>query len=150
MAGLDMLHVPYKGSAPAMTDLLGGQVALMFDQIVTSLPHVRSGKLRALAVTTLTRSTVVPQLPTIAESALPGFSITTWHGLTAPAATPPEIIGRLNSETVKALESAEIREKFLSQGAEPTPSTPQQFQAFMKSETDKWAKVVKAAGIKAE
>jgi tripartite-type tricarboxylate transporter receptor subunit TctC len=150
MARVDMLHVPYKGSAPALIDLLGGQVAIVFDQIVTSLPHVRSGKLRALAVTTLTRSTVAPEIPTVSESVLPGYSITTWHGLIAPIATPRDIISRLSSETAKALESAEIKEKFLAQGAEPTPSTPEQFRAFIKSETDKWASVVKAAGLKPE
>ncbi|MGZ5093123.1 MAG: Bug family tripartite tricarboxylate transporter substrate binding protein [Burkholderiales bacterium] len=150
MAHVDMLHVPYKGSAPAMTDLLGGQVAIMFDQIVTSLPHVRSGKLRALAVTTLMRSTVTPEIPTVSESALPGYTITTWHGLIAPAATPRDIVNRLSSETARTLESAEIKEKFLALGAEPTPSTPEQFRAFIKSETDKWAKVVKAAGLKPE
>jgi tripartite-type tricarboxylate transporter receptor subunit TctC len=150
MARVDMLHVPYKGSAPALIDLLGGQVAIVFDQIVTSLPHVRSGKLRALAVTTLTRSTVAPEIPTVSESALPGFSITTWHGLIAPIATPRDIISRLSGEAAKALESAEIKEKFLAQGAEPTPSTPEQFRAFIKSETDKWASVVKAAGLKPE
>ncbi|MEA3152598.1 MAG: hypothetical protein QOK44_187 [Betaproteobacteria bacterium] len=150
MARVDMLHVPYKGSAPALIDLLGGQVAIVFDQIVTSLPHVRSGKLRALAVTTLKRSSVAPEIPTVSESALPGYSITTWHGLIAPIATPRDIISRLSSETAKALESAEIKEKFLAQGAEPTPSTPEQFRAFIKSETDKWASVVKAAGLKPE
>jgi tripartite-type tricarboxylate transporter receptor subunit TctC len=150
MARVDMLHVPYKGSAPALIDLLGGQVAIVFDQIVTSLPHVRSGKLRALAVTTLRRSSVAPEIPTVSESALPGYSITTWHGLIAPIATPRDIISRLSSETAKALESAEIKEKFLAQGAEPTPSTPEQFRAFIKSETDKWASVVKAAGLKPE
>ncbi|MDB5923021.1 MAG: hypothetical protein JWN13_1957 [Betaproteobacteria bacterium] len=150
MARVDMLHVPYKGSAPALIDLLGGQVAIVFDQIVTSLPHVRSGKLRALAVTTLKRSSVAPEIHTVSESALPGYSITTWHGLIAPIATPRDIISRLSSETAKALESAEIKEKFLAQGAEPTPSTPEQFRAFIKSETDKWASVVKAAGLKPE
>ncbi|MGZ5089945.1 MAG: Bug family tripartite tricarboxylate transporter substrate binding protein [Burkholderiales bacterium] len=147
-ASVDMLHVPYKGSAPALTDLLGGQVALMFDQIVTSLPHVRSGKLRALAVTTAMRSSVAPDIPTVSESGLPGYSITTWHGLLAPAATPGNIISRLSGETAKALESPDVREKFLVQGAEPTPSTPEQFGAFIKAEIEKWANVVKISGAK--
>jgi len=147
-AGVDMLHVPYKGSAPALQDLLGGQVGAMFDQVVTSLPHVRSGKLRALAVTTLKRTPVAPDLPTIAESGLAGYSVTTWHGLLAPAATPREIVERLSKETAKALGSPEVREKFLAQGAEPTPSTPEQFRAFIESEIEQWAKVVKVSGAK--
>jgi tripartite-type tricarboxylate transporter receptor subunit TctC len=150
MAGVDMLHVPYKGSAPAMNDLLGGQVSMMFEQIVTAMPHVRSGKLRPLGVTSLTRTSVAPDIPTIAESGVPGNTIITWHGIIAPAATPRALVARLNAETVKALGSPEVREKFLALGAEPAPSTPEQFHAFMKSETGKWAKVVRAAGLKPE
>jgi tripartite-type tricarboxylate transporter receptor subunit TctC len=150
MAGVNMLHVPYKGSAPAMNDLLGGQVAMMFEQIVTALPHVRSGKLRGLAVTSSARTTVAPEIPTIAESGLPGYSIVTWHGLQVPAATPRPVVARLNAEAVKALGSAEVRERFIALGAEPAPSTPEQFRTFIQSETEKWGKVVRAAGLKAE
>ena len=150
MANVDMVHIAYKGSAPAMTDLLGGQVSLMFDQILTALPHVQSAKLRALGVTTEKRSAAAPHVPTISEAALPGYAVTTWHGLLAPAGTPREIVNRLSAETAKALQSAEIRERFAAQGVEPVSSTPEQFAAMMKSELDKWRKVIAASGTKLE
>jgi tripartite-type tricarboxylate transporter receptor subunit TctC len=150
MANVDMVHIAYKGSSPAMTDLLGGQVSLMFDQILTALPHVQSGKLRALAVTTAKRSRAVPQIPTIAEAALPGYAVTTWHGLLAPAGTPRETVDRLSTETAKALQSAEILDRFATQGVEPVSSTPEQFAAMMKSELEKWRKVILASGTKLE
>jgi len=148
MAGVSMVHVPYKGSNPAMIDLLAGRVSLMFDQIVTSLPLVRQGKLRALGVTTLKRSPVAPDIPTIAEAGLPGYEISTWHGLFAPAATPRDIVNRLSSETAKALQSKDISEKFLAQGADPVASSPEQFATFLKAEIAKWAKVIKESGAK--
>jgi len=148
MAGVDMVHVAYKGSAPAMTDLIGGQVSLMFDQILTSLPHAQSGKLRALAVTTERRSPAAPQIPTIAEAALPGYAVTTWHGLLAPAGTPREVVNRLSSESAKALQSTDIRDRFASQGVDPVSSTPEQFAAMMKAELEKWRKVIAASGAK--
>ncbi len=148
MAGVDMVHVAYKGSSPAMTDLIGGQVSLMFDQILTSLPHVQSGRLRGLAVTTTNRSPAAPQIPTIAEAALPGYAVTTWHGLLAPAGTPRDIVNRLGSETARALQNPDVRERFASQGVDPISSTPEQFAAMMKSELEKWRKVIAASGTK--
>ncbi|MCC7417706.1 MAG: tripartite tricarboxylate transporter substrate binding protein [Acidobacteria bacterium] len=148
MTGTQMVHVPYKGSAPAMTDLLSGQVSLMFDQIVTAMPHVQSGRLRALGVTTAKRSAIAPDLPTLAESGLPGYEITTWHGLLAPAGTPREIVAKLSGEAARALQAADVREKFAGQGVDPVSSTPEQFHAFMQSELEKWGKVVKASGAR--
>jgi tripartite-type tricarboxylate transporter receptor subunit TctC len=150
MANVDMVHIAYKGSGPAMTDLLGGQVSLMFDQILTALPHVQSGRLRALAVTTEKRSQAAPQIPTISEAALPGYAVTTWHGLLAPAGTAREIVNRLSTETAKALQSAEVRDRFAAQGVEPVSSTPEQFAAMMKSELEKWRKVIAVSGAKLE
>jgi tripartite-type tricarboxylate transporter receptor subunit TctC len=150
MANVDMVHIAYKGGGPAMTDLLGGQVSLMFDQILTALPHVQSGRLRALAVTTAKRSQAAPQILTISEAALPGYAVTTWHGLLAPAGTAREVINRLSTETAKALQSADIRDRFAAQGVEPVPSTPEQFAAMMKSELEKWRKVIAASGTKLE
>jgi len=150
MSGTNIVHIPYKGSGPAMIDLLGGQVSMMFEQIVTALPPVRQGKLRALGVTTLKRSPVAMDIPTIAEAGLPGYDVTTWHGLFAPAATPRNIVNRLSNETAKALQSKDINEKFLAQGADPVSSTPEQFVAFLKVEIAKWAKVVKESGAKLE
>lgn len=148
MAGVDMVHVAYKGSSPAMTDLIGGQVSLMFDQILTALPHVQSGRLRGLAVTTEKRSPAAPQIPTIAEAGLPGYAVTTWHGLLAPAGTPRDIVNRLSSEAAKALQNPDVRNKFASQGVDPISSTPEQFAAMMKSELEKWRKVIAASGTK--
>jgi len=148
MTGTQMVHVPYKGSAPAMTDLLSGQVSIMFDQIVTAMPHVQSGRLRALGVTTAKRSAIAPDLPTLGESGLPGYEITTWHGLLAPAGTPREIVAKLSGETARALQAADVREKFAGQGVDPVSSTPEQFHAFMQSELEKWGKVVKASGAR--
>ena len=148
MAGVEMVHVAYKGGGPAMTELIGGQVSLMFDQILTALPHVQSGKLRGLAVTTGKRSPAAPQIPTIAEAALPGYAVTTWHGLLAPAGTPREIVNRLSSEAAKALQNPDIRDRFAAQGVDPVSSTPEQFSALMKSELEKWRKVIAASGTK--
>ena len=148
MAGVDMVHVAYKGGGPAMTDLIGGQVSLMFDQILTALPHAHSGRLRGLAVTTANRSPAAPQIPTIAEAALPGYAVTTWHGLLAPAGTPRDIVSRLNGETAKALQNPDIKDRFAAQGVDPVSGTPEQFSALMKSELDKWRKVIAASGTK--
>lgn len=148
MAGVDILHVPYKGSAPAVADLLGGQVQMMFDNMPVSLPHVKAGKLRALAVTSMTRSAALPDVPTMDEEGLKGFDATSWFGLLAPAGTPKDIVAKLNAASVKALASAEMRERLAAQGAEPMGNTPDQFAAFIKAEIDKWAKVVKASGAR--
>jgi tripartite-type tricarboxylate transporter receptor subunit TctC len=148
MANVDMVHVPYKGGGPAMIDLLAGQVSLMFDQILTALPHAQSGKLRALGVTTEKRSPAAPQIATISEAALPGYAVTTWHGLLAPAGTPADVIRRLSVETAKALQSADIRERFAVQGVDPVSSTPEQFAAMIKAELEKWRGVIGASGTK--
>jgi tripartite-type tricarboxylate transporter receptor subunit TctC len=148
MAGVKIVHVPYKGSAPAVTDLLGGHVPMMFDNMPSALPHVKGGKLRALGVSTSKRSATAPDVPTVAESGLPGFDVTVWFAVLAPAATPRDIVTRLNRVLVKALQGADVREKLASQGAEPIGNTPEQFTAQMKADLAKWAKVVKAANIK--
>jgi len=150
MAGVKLVHVPYKGAAPALADLLGGQVQLMFSTMPPALPHVKDGKLRALAVTSLKRSRATPDLPTVDEAALPGFEANTWHGVVLPAGTPPAIIARLNREIVAILHLHEVVERLSSQGAEPVGSTPEEFAAYIRSETVKWAKVVRESGAKAE
>lgn len=151
MAGVKMVHIPYKGGAPAMADLLAGQVQLMFDNLANALPHVKAGKLRALAVTTLARSPAVPDLPTIAESGLPGFDLTTWFGIMVPAGTPPDIVTRLNTEIVRALNAKDMRERLEKMGAEvPADNTPEHFAAFIRSEAAKYAKVVRQSGAKVE
>jgi len=151
MAGVKMVHIPYKGAAPATADLLGGQVQLMFDNLASALPNVKAGKLRALAVTTLTRSPAMPDLPTIAESGLPGFDLTTWFGLLVPAGTPPEIVARLNAEIVRALDAKDMRERLEKMGAEPlSNNTPEHFAAFIRTEAAKYAKVVKDSGARVD
>lgn len=150
MAGVDMIHVPYKGNAPAVTDLVGGQVQVMFDNIPVSLQQVRAGKLRALAVTGPVRSPVLPELPTLAEAALPGYSITSWFGLYAPSGTSPQIIERLNREANKALATAQVRRRLTDQGIEPAGGTPGQFADFMRAELVKWSRIVRESGARVE
>jgi len=150
MADVDMIHVPYKGNAPAVTDLVGGQVQVMFDNIPVSLQQVRAGKLRALAVTGPARSPVLPQLPTVAEAALPGYNITSWFGLYAPSGTSPQIIERLNREANKALATALIRRRLTDQGIEPAGGTPGQFAEFMRTELVKWGRIVRESGARVE
>jgi tripartite-type tricarboxylate transporter receptor subunit TctC len=149
-AGLDIRHIPYKGVIAAIPDLLGGRVTMMFSAISGVLPMVREGKLRALAVTSLRRSSAVPELPTIAESGYPGFEFTAWTGLLAPARTPAAIVGKLHLETVKALALPDLRAKLADLGLEGIGNSPDAFAAFIKSEIPKWAKVIKDAGIKAD
>ena len=148
MAGVKITHVPYKGSAPAVTDLIGGHVSLMFDNMPSALPHAKAGKLRGIAVSTLKRSPVAPEIPTVAETGLPGFEVSVWFAVLAPAGTPREIVDRLNGILVKALRAPDVRERLASQGAEPIANTPEQFTAQMKTDLVKWAKVVKDANIK--
>jgi tripartite-type tricarboxylate transporter receptor subunit TctC len=148
MARVNMIHVAYKGSSPAITDLLGGHVLLMFDNMPSALPHAKAGKLRGIAVSTAKRSPVTPDVPTVAESGLPGFEVSVWFAVLAPAATPREIVERLNGILVKALQSPDVRERLSSQGAEPIGDTPADFTAVMKRDLVKWAKVVKDANIK--
>jgi tripartite-type tricarboxylate transporter receptor subunit TctC len=150
MAGVKLVHVPYKGAAPALADLLGGQVQLMFSTMPPALPHVKDGKLRALAVTSAKRSPAAPELPTVDEVALPGFEANTWHGVVVPTGTPAAIVARLNREIVAILHLPEVVERLSSQGAEALGSTPEEFAAYIRSETVKWAKVVRDSGAKAE
>jgi tripartite-type tricarboxylate transporter receptor subunit TctC len=149
-AGVDVLHVPYKGSAPALTDLIGGQVQFMFDNMPSSWPHVQSGKLRALAVTTKERSPTAPDLPTMAESGFPTMDVSSWFGLIAPKGTPPEVIKTLNTAMLKALDKPEVRDAFDKLGAVPGKTTPAQFGEFIQSEVTTWATVVKASGARVD
>ncbi|MDF3884555.1 Bug family tripartite tricarboxylate transporter substrate binding protein [Cupriavidus basilensis] len=146
MTGLHIQHIPYKGSAPAVNDLLGNQIGLMFDNMPSSYPHVKAGKLRAIAVTSAKRSPALPNVPTVAESGVPGYEATSWFALYATGGTPQPIIDRLNAEVVKILAMPEVKKQMADQGAEPRPEKPAELAAFMKSETAKWAKVVKASG----
>jgi tripartite-type tricarboxylate transporter receptor subunit TctC len=150
MTGIDIVHIPYKGSAPALNDLIAGQVSMMFDLVLTATPHVRSGAVRGLAVTGAQRSSALPGLPTVAESGIPGYEVSAWFGIFAPAGVPQPVVQRLNAEFVKALQQPDLRQRLASQGAEPLTSTPAEFSAYLASEIDKWAKVVKAAGMKAD
>jgi tripartite-type tricarboxylate transporter receptor subunit TctC len=150
MAGIDMVHIPYKGTAPGVVDLLGGQVLVMAPNVLTALPHIKSGKLRALAVTSARRSEGLPDVPTVAESGLAGYDSTQWYGVLAPAGTPREIVARLHDEIVRALRDAEVGKRLAADGAEPVGSSPEEFAAFIKSESEKWAKVARAAGIRPE
>ena len=150
MAGVDMTHVPYKGSAPALTDLMGGQVQIMFDNLPSALPLIKAGKLRAIAVTSLKRAPALPDVPTISESGLPGFEASSWFGVLAPAGTPAPIVAKINADVNKWLQSPEAREQMLAQGANAAGGTPEQFAAHIRAETEKWAKVVKASGAKAD
>jgi len=151
LAGVDMVHIPYKGGAPAMQDLLGGQVQLMFDNLANSLPQVKAGKLRALAVTTSSRSPAMPDLPTVNEAGVKGFDLSTWFGVFVPAGTPPEIVTKLNAGIVAALDSKELRERLAAMGTMPPGNnTPAAFAAFMRAENAKYAKVVKESGAKVD
>ncbi|MBX9810526.1 MAG: tripartite tricarboxylate transporter substrate binding protein [Burkholderiales bacterium] len=150
MAGIEVAHIPYKGVGPAVTDVVAGHVSLMLSGLPPAMPQVKAGKLRALAIADAKRSALIPDLPTIAESGLPGFVVENWIGLLAPAGTPADIIARLNSGVLKALNAAGVREKLSAQGFEPAGNAPQQFSAQLKSEIEKWAKVIKETGVKAD
>ncbi|HTO51513.1 MAG TPA: tripartite tricarboxylate transporter substrate binding protein [Burkholderiales bacterium] len=151
MAGVDMVHIPYKGGAPAMQDLLAGQTQLMFDNLANALPQVKAGKLRALAVTTLKRAPTLPDLPTVAESGLPGFDLTTWFGVFVPAGTPRETVAKLNAEIVKALASKDLADRLAAMGAAPPENnTPESFAAFVRAEAAKYAQVVKRSGARVD
>ncbi|HEY0337893.1 MAG TPA: tripartite tricarboxylate transporter substrate binding protein [Burkholderiales bacterium] len=150
VAGVDIVHVPYKGTGPATSDLLGGQIPLMFNNLPPSLPLVKAGKLRALAVTGEKRSPAAPELPTMAEAGYPGVVMTLWNAMLAPAGTPPEILGRLHSEIIKAAKSPDVRGRLSAEGTEALTTTPTELADIMKSETARWAKVIKTANIALE
>lgn len=149
MSHVKMLHVPYKGAGPAMTDLISGHIDLAFPSLPGALPHIKTGRLRALAVTSEQRSSIVPQLPTVAET-LPGYSAATWFGIFLPAMAPQDIVAKLNTSIARVVHLPEVTRVLLSQGAEPIGSTPEEFTAYMKSEIDKWARVIREAGVRAE
>jgi len=149
LAGIKLVHVPYKGTAPAMTDLIAGQVHIMFTSMPTVLAHVKSGRLRLLGTGGSKRSAVIPETPPIAET-LPGFELVTWYGIFAPARTPDAIIKRLNAEIVKVLADPESRDRLAAQGLEPVPMTPEELRRYTQQDTNRWARLIKAAGIKTE
>jgi tripartite-type tricarboxylate transporter receptor subunit TctC len=147
-AGVNLTHIPYKGTGPAVTDLLGGQIQVMFAASAPVMPHVRSGKLRALAVTGPKRVSAAPDLPTVIEAGVPGYDVTLWYALLAPKGLSKEIVSRWNTEVNRIIQTQEIKERFASGGLEPAPGTPDEFTAILKRDVERWAKVVKQAGIK--
>jgi tripartite-type tricarboxylate transporter receptor subunit TctC len=149
-AGINMVHVPYKGSGPAHLDLMGGQIQAMFDNLVALMPHFKSGKLRPLAVTTLKRHPQLPDVPTLSESGVKGFEAVAWFGMVAPPGTPKDIINKLNSEVVKALNVPELRQRLIDGGSEVIGNSPEEADRFLKSEISKWGRVVKSAKISAD
>ena len=150
MAKLKMVHIPYKGTAPAMIDMLAGQVSTMAATVLTGMPHIRSGRLRPLGITSLARSSVAPEIPTVAEAGLPGYESVQWYGMLAPAKTPREIVNRLYTETSAILKQPEIRTRFANDGADTVASSPDEFTRYIQSELVKWAKVARDAGIQAD
>lgn len=150
MANLKLNHVPYKGAAPGLAAVLAGEVKMMFSELSVSIPHIKAGRIRALAVSGLTRSPLVPELVTVSEAGLPGYETTVWQAMMAPAGTPREIIQRLNTEVARILALPDIRERFTGLGATVTPGTPAELTAVMKRDHDKWAKLIKEMGVKAD
>jgi tripartite-type tricarboxylate transporter receptor subunit TctC len=147
MAQVSMAHVPYRGSAPAITDLLGNQTTCMFDNLPSAMPHIKSGALRAVAVTTAKRSAALPDVPTIAESGVAGYDASSWFGLWAPAATPSALVRRLNEEIKAILALPDVMQTLSDQGAEAAPNSPEQFSTFIQAEAAKWSKVVRTANV---
>lgn len=150
LAKIDIVHVPYKGSGQSVIGLLAGEIGANFPSVPTAIPHIKAGKLRGLGVTTAKRTQALPEVPSIAEAGVPGYEATQWFGVLAPAGTPRAIIDRLHQEMVKLLRAPDVRERLIADGTEPVGNTPEEFAAYIKSETDKWTKVIKAAGIKAQ
>jgi len=147
-AGIDLIHVPYKGAAPALVDVVSGVVSMGFKTALSAIPHMQSGKLKPVAVAATRRLAQIPNVPTMAEAGLPDFEVSSWNGVLAPARTPPEVIARLNQELVRILATQDIKDRFAAQAAEPVGSTPEQFRAYIRSEIDVWGQVVKASGAK--
>ena len=150
MTGIDMVHIPYKGTAPAITDVLAGHVSLMFNSMPSVLQYVKSGRLKGIAVGSARRSPAAPEIPTVAESGVPGFQYVTWYGLLGPAALPKDVISKLNAETVRALRDKEVAQRLTREGAEPAPTTSDEFSKFMRAEYDQWKKTIAAAKLKLE
>jgi tripartite-type tricarboxylate transporter receptor subunit TctC len=148
MTGIAMTHVPYRGAAPALQDVIAGRIDVIFDNVTASLPHVRGGNARALGATTAKRIPAAPELPTIAEAGVPGFDVSSWFGFFVPARTPPEIIKKMNADVIASLAHPPVRERLEQLGAEIVGSTPEELARHLKSEMDKWAPVIRAAGIK--
>ncbi len=148
LAGIDIIHIPYKGSAPALADVVSGQVPLMFDLVTTSAPLIRAGTLKALAVTSTARLNGLPAVPTMIEAGVAGFEVSAWFGLFAPAATPQPLVARLNAEVARVLQLPDVRERLAALGADPMAGSPEQFAAFVRDENQRWAGVVKASGMK--
>jgi tripartite-type tricarboxylate transporter receptor subunit TctC len=149
MTGVELTNIPYKGSAPALTDLIAGTVQVIFDNMPPSLPHIRAGKLRALAVTTATRSEALPDVPTVAET-VPGYEASAFYGMSAPKGTPPEIIDKLNQEINAALADPKVKARLADLGGMLVPGSPADFGTLVAAETDKWAKVIKEGGVSLE
>lgn len=147
MAGVDLQHIPYRGTVPALTDVMSGQISGMFSTALSAKPQIAAGKVRAFGVSTATRSASMPDIPSIAEAGVPGYEAVQWYGFLAPAGTPAAVIAQIHAESMKALHSAEMKEKLAHDGAEPSPTSPEEFAAHIKNELDKWRKVAKAAGI---
>lgn len=150
MAGINVVHVPFKGGGPLMTNLVGGHVPVIFGTLSPGLAQIRAGKIRALAVTSSTRASIAPEIPTVAEAGVPNYEASNWYGILAPAGTPKPIIMRLNQEILKILQLQEVKDAFIAQGLLTLTSTPEEFRAYIRSETEKWAKVIKGVGIKAD
>jgi tripartite-type tricarboxylate transporter receptor subunit TctC len=146
--GVDIVHIPYKGSGPGITDLIGGQVPIMFDSVASALPHIKSGKVRAIAVTTAQRIPQLPDVPSIAESGYPGFEGVGWSGIVLPAATPRAIVERVSADIQKQLNDPQLRERIVDRGGIPDPRTPQGYADFIRAEIEKWAQVAKAANVR--
>ena len=150
MARVNLLVVPYKGAAPALTDVIGGQVSLTFGGIALAMPQIRAGRLRALAVTGLRRSSAIPEVLTVAEAGVPGYEVSTWYGVLAPGGTPQGIVEQINSAIVRIVQLPDVRERLLAQAFEPQADTPGEFAAIIRSEIAKWAKVVKESGARSD
>jgi tripartite-type tricarboxylate transporter receptor subunit TctC len=150
MASIDVVHVPYKGTGPAITDLVGGQVQTMITGVVALMPHVKSGKLRALGVTSAKRVAALPDVPTVAESGVPGFDVSSWFGVFLPAHTPGPIVMKMNAEIRRTLEQPSVRQRLIDQGADPSSNTPEEFAAYVKTEMARWGEVVRSTGARAD